>query len=269
MPVLSEADAAACGAALFEAEATRKQIRMMTADHPGMDMDDAYAIQAAFVQRKLDAGGRINGWKIGLTSKAMQYALGIDIPDSGILFEDMVFDHGGMVPDDRFIEPRIEAEIAFIMETDLSGSDVSRDDVIAATEAVAPALEILDTRIYRADPESGATRTVLDTISDNAANAGLVMGDMQHPVDAFDLRRVGAIVCRNDEVEETGLGAGVLDDPALSMAWLVHRLSSYGEGLRAGDVVLSGSFVRPIEARHGARFIADYGPFGSVEIAFA
>ena len=109
MPVLSKADAAACGAALFEAEATRTQIRMMTADHPGMDMDDAYAIQAAFVQRKLDAGGRINGWKIGLTSKAMQYALGIDIPDSGILFEDMVFNHGGTVPDDRFIEPRIEA----------------------------------------------------------------------------------------------------------------------------------------------------------------
>jgi 2-oxo-hept-3-ene-1,7-dioate hydratase len=141
--------------------------------------------------------------------------------------------------------------------------------VIAATEAVAPALEILDTRIYRADPESGATRTVLDTISDNAANAGVVMGDLRHAVDAFDLRRVGAIVRRNDEVEETGLGAGVLDDPALSMAWLVHRLASYGEGLRAGDVVLSGSFVRPIEARHGDRFLADYGPFGSVEIDFA
>ncbi|MEC8660352.1 MAG: fumarylacetoacetate hydrolase family protein, partial [Pseudomonadota bacterium] len=190
-------------------------------------------------------------------------------PDSGILFEDMVFDHGGTVPDDRFIEPRIEAEIAFIMKTDLSGADVSRDDVIAATEAVAPALEILDTRIYRADPQSGATRTVLDTISDNAANAGLVMGDMRHPVDAFDLRRVGAIVRRNDTVEETGLGAGVLDDPALSMAWLVHRLASYGDGLRAGDIVLSGSFVRPIEARHGEHFIADYGPFGTVDIAFA
>ena len=269
MPVLSEANAVACGAALFEAEANRTQIRMMTAENPGMDMDDAYAIQAAFVQCKLDAGGQINGWKIGLTSKAMQYALGIDIPDSGILFKDMVFDHGGTVPDDRFIEPRIEAEIAFIMKTDLFGADITRDDVIVATEAVAPALEILDTRIYRADPQSGAARTVLDTISDNAANAGLVMGDMRHPVDAFDLRRVGAIVRRNDAVEETGLGAGVLGDPALSMAWLVHRLASYGDGLRAGDIVLSGSFVRPIEARHGDHFIADYGPFGTVDIAFA
>ena len=269
MPVLNASDAMACGAALFQAEAARTQIRMMTADHPGMDMDDAYAIQAAFVQHKLDAGGRINGWKIGLTSKAMQYALGINIPDSGILFEDMFFDHAGIVPDDRFIEPRIEAEIAFIMKTDLAGPDVTRDDVIAATEAVAPALEILDTRIYRADPDSGATRTVLDTISDNAANAGVVIGDMRHAVDAFDLRHVGAILRRNDEVEETGLGAGVLDDPALSMAWLVHRLASYGDGLRAGDVVLSGSFIRPVEARHGDSFLADYGPFGSVAITFA
>ena len=269
MPVLNASDTMACGAALFQAEAARTQIRMMTADHPGMDMDDAYAIQAAFVQHKLDAGGRINGWKIGLTSKAMQYALGINIPDSGILFENMFFDHAGIVPDDRFIEPRIEAEIAFIMKTALAGPDVTRDDVIAATEAVAPALEILDTRIYRADPDSGATRTVLDTISDNAANAGVVMGDMRHAVDAFDLRHVGAILRRNDEVEETGLGAGVLDDPALSMAWLVHRLASYGDGLRAGDVVLSGSFIRPVEARHGDSFLADYGPFGSVAITFA
>ena len=256
-------------AALLNAEATGQQIGLLTKQFPEMGMDDAYQVQNAIYQAKLEMGRHVVGWKIGLTSKAMQYALGIDIPDSGILFEDMVFDHGGTVPDDRFIEPRIEAEIAFIMKTDLSGADVSRDDVIAATEAVAPALEILDTRIYRADPQSGATRTVLDTISDNAANAGLVMGDMRHPVDAFDLRRVGAIVRRNDTVEETGLGAGVLDDPALSMAWLVHRLASYGDGLRAGDIVLSGSFVRPIEARHGDHFIADYGPFGTVDIAFA
>ena len=140
MPVMNEDQVSAAGAALFAAERDRSQTRLISAAYPGMDMDDAYAIQAAFVQRKLDAGGQINGWKIGLTSKAMQYALGIDIPDSGILFEDMLFDHGGTVPDNRFIEPRIEAEIAFIMKTDLSGADVTRDDVIAATKAVAPAV---------------------------------------------------------------------------------------------------------------------------------
>jgi 2-oxo-hept-3-ene-1,7-dioate hydratase len=268
VPVMTEDQVASAGETLFLAERDRAQTRLISAAHPGMDMDDAYAVQAAFVRHKLAAGGTIRGWKIGLTSKAMQYALNIDIPDSGILFEDMFFDHGGTVPGDRFIEPRIEAEIAFIMSRNLAGDEVTPDDVIAATDHVAPALEILDTRIYRADPETGAQRSILDTISDNAANAGIVLGDRTHRIDDADLRWVGAIVARNDEVEETGLGAGVLNDPVLSMAWLVHRLAQYGEGLRAGDVVLSGSFVRPIEARHGDRFVADYGSFGTVRIDF-
>ncbi|MEL0133838.1 MAG: 2-oxo-hepta-3-ene-1,7-dioic acid hydratase [Rhodobiaceae bacterium] len=266
--MMDEDQVAAAGEALFAAERDRSQTRLISAAHPGMDMDDAYAVQAAFVRRKLAAGGVVRGWKIGLTSKAMQYALNIDIPDSGILFADMFFDHGGTVPAGRFIEPRIEAEIAFIMKTDLAGGEVTPADVIAATDHVAPALEILDTRIYRADPDTGAQRSVLDTISDNAANAGIVLGDSTHAIDETDLRWVGAIVARNDEVEETGLGAGVLNDPVLSMAWLVHRLARYGDGLRAGDVVLSGSFIRPIEARHGDSFFADYGPFGTVRVKF-
>ena len=268
MPVMTEKQVAAAGEALFAAERDRTQTRLVSAAHPGMDMDDAYAVQAAFVRCKLAAGGAMRGWKIGLTSKAMQYALNIDIPDSGILFDDMFFDHGGTVTGDRFIEPRIEAEIAFIMKSDLAGGDVTPADVIAATDHVAPALEILDTRIYRADPETGAQRSVLDTISDNAANAGIVLGDRTHTIGAADLRWVGAIVARNDEVEETGLGAGVLNDPVLSMAWLVHRLAQYGDGLRAGDVVLSGSFIRPIEARYGDSFFADYGLFGTVTVDF-
>ena len=268
MPVMTDEQVAAAGESLFVAERDRTQTRLVSAAHPGMDMDDAYAVQADFVRRKLAAGGAIRGWKIGLTSKAMQYALNIDIPDSGVLFEDMFFDHGATVPDDRFIEPRVEAEIAFVMKHDLSGADATAADVIAATDHVAPALEILDTRIFRADPDTGAQRSVLDTISDNAANAGVVLGDRTHVIQDIDLRWVGAIVARNDEVEETGLGAGVLNDPVLSMAWLVHRLSQYGEGLRAGDVVLSGSFIRPIEARHGDGFLADYGPFGTVRIDF-
>ena len=269
MPVMNEDQVSAASAALFAAERDRRQTRLISAAHPGMDMDDAYAVQADFVARKLAAGGSIRGWKIGLTSKAMQYALNIDIPDSGVLFEDMFFDHGSTVPAGRFIEPRIEAEIAFIMDSDLAGAEVSGADVIAATGSVAPALEILDTRIFRADPETGAQRVVFDTISDNAANAGVVLGDSRHTVDAFDLRWVGAITARNGEVEETGLGAGVLNDPVESMVWLVRRLAQYGDGLRAGDVVLSGSFIRPIEARNGDSFRADYGPFGAVHIDFA
>lgn len=268
MPVMSADQVTAAGDALYEAERSHRQIRLISAAHPGMDMDDAYAVQSAFVARKQAEGAVVKGWKIGLTSKAMQYALNIDIPDSGILFDDMFFDHGGVVPKERFIQPRIEAEIAFVMAKDLSGADVTCADVVTATECVAPALEILDTRIFRKDPQTGAQRNVLDTISDNAANAGIVLGPERHAFDAYDLRWTGCITMRNDEVEETGLGAGVLNDPVESMVWLVHRLATYGDGLRAGDVVLSGSFIRPIEARSGDRFFADYGAFGAVKIDF-
>ena len=261
-------DIANAAAQLVKAEETRVQTGVLSVAYPDITMDEAYAIQDAFVAAKEAAGAQRKGWKIGLTSRAMQMALGIDIPDSGILFDDMFFDHKGQVPKGRFIQPRVEAEIAFGLRADLSGADVTREDVLAATEFVAPALEILDTRILRADPTTGATRRVYDTIADNAANAGIVLGSKRHAPDAFDLRWVGAIVSRNGSVEETGLGAGVLNDPVLGIVWLVRRLAEYGQGLAAGDIVLSGSFIRPIEAPSGCRFLADYGDFGAVEIAF-
>ena len=255
--------------ALFEAERTGVQTGLLTKAHPSMGMDDAYAVQAALLERKYAAGRTRIGWKIGLTSRAMQMALGIDIPDSGVLTDEMAFPTGAIVPKGRFIQPRIEAEIAFLMGADLAGADVSRNAVLGATQAVAPALEILDTRIVRADPQTGAARKVFDTISDNAANAGVVLGEARHAVDAFDLRWVGAIVARDDTVEETGLGAGVLNDPVESMVWLVRRLAQYGQGLRAGEVVLSGSFIRPVECPPGTRIAADFGAFGRVDLSFA
>ena len=253
---------------LFQAEVSRSQIGILSQRFDDMDMADAYAIQAALVQRKLAAGRVIKGWKIGLTSKAMQDALKIDIPDSGILFDDMFFEDTALIPKGRFIQPRIEAEIAFVMGADLSGTNVTRSDVLAATQSVAPALEILDTRILRVDPASGKTRKIFDTIADNAANAGIVLGKERHAVDAFDLRWVGAIVARSNEVEETGLGAGVLNDPVQAIVWLVQRLAQYGQKIRKDDVVLSGSFIRPLEAPSGAEITADYGPFGSVSCKF-
>ncbi|MFV0512791.1 MAG: 2-oxo-hept-4-ene-1,7-dioate hydratase [Jhaorihella sp.] len=255
--------------ALVRAEATGRQIGLLSLRHPGMGMDDAYAVQAALVARKLAAGRRRIGWKIGLTSRAMQDALGIDTPDSGVLLDDMVFGDGSTVPAGRFIQPRIEAEIAFLMATPLDGADCTREDVIAATQSVAPSLEILDTRILRADPATGRARTVADTIADNAANAGMVLGDARHAPGAHDLRWTGAIVARDGIVEETGLGAGVLNDPVTSVLWLVRRLAAYGQRIEAGDIVLSGSFVRPVEAPPGAGISADFGAFGSVGIAFA
>lgn len=260
---------AKAAADLLAAEVSGDQIGLLSKRHPGIGMDDAYAIQNAIYQAKIKAGRSVIGWKIGLTSKAMQYALNIDIPDSGILFDDMAFDHGATVPAGRFIQPRIEAEIAFVMKTPLSGTDVSRDDVLAATDYVAPAIEILDTRIRRMDAETGKTRTVFDTISDNAANAGIVLGPQKHAIDAFDLRWVGAITARNGEVEETGLGAGVLNDPVESVVWLARRMAGYGQSIEPGQVILSGSFIRPVECQAGAEITADFGTFGNVNIAFA
>ncbi len=254
--------------ALFQAEVTGRQRGLISQAYPQAGLDQAYAVQAAFVARKLAAGRRGIGWKIGLTSRAMQEALQITTPDSGILLDDMLFADGALVPKGRFIQPRIEAEIAFVMSADLAGAGVSRADVIAATAAVCPSLEILDTRILRVDPTTGKARTIVDTISDNAANAGVVLGSARHAPGA-DLRWIGAILKRDGVVEETGLGAGVLDDPVLGIVWLVQRLARYGQGLSKGDIVLSGSFIRPVEAPPGSRFEADFGSFGHVSIAFA
>lgn len=254
--------------ALQEAEARGKQMGLLSLSYPEMSLDDAYSVQSALVARKRASGRRVVGWKIGLTSRAMQQALNITTPDSGVLLDDMVFAHGATVPRGRFIQPRIEAEIAFVMKAPLSGAEVTRADVVAATGFVAPSLEILDTRILRADPATGRTRTIVDTVADNAANAGIVLGPAQHPIDAFDLRWVGAILKRDGVVEETGLGAGVLDDPVTGILWLVHRLARYGEGIAAGDIVLSGSFIRPVEAPAGSRFDADFGAFGHVRLDF-
>ena len=259
----------ACAETLFQAEQSRIQCGLISLQHPQATLDDAYAIQSALVARKLASGRRVTGWKIGLTSRAMQSALGITTPDSGVLLDDMHFAHRATVPAGRFIQPRVEAEIAFVMKAPLKGAQVTRADVVAATAHVCPSLEILDTRILRADPATGRARTIIDTVADNAANAGIVLGEARHPIDAFDLRWVGAVVKRDGVVEETGIGAGVLDDPVTGILWLVHRLAAYGQGIEPGQVVLSGSFIRPVEAPPGSHFHADFDAFGTVEISFA
>jgi len=261
-------DHAKAAEALLEAERTRRQIGLLSLKYPEIGLDDAYAIQNAIYNQKLEQGRHVIGWKIGLTSKAMQYALNIDIPDSGILFDDMMFENGGRVPAGRFIQPRIEVEIAFVMKSELGGENVTREDVLAATDYVCPAIEILDTRILRQDPETGQTRKVFDTISDNAANAGIVLGDERHDPNAVDLRWVGAICSRNGEVEETGLGAGVLNDPVESVVWLARRMAQYDQKIEAGHVILAGSFIRPVECPSGTEITADFDAFGSVEVKF-
>lgn len=267
--MLTQDQIARAAEALDTAERTRTQIGILSQDYPDMTMDDAYAVQAAWMARKKAAGRTQTGWKIGLTSKAMQYALNIDIPDSGLLLDDMMFEDGAIIPPDRFIQPRIEAEIAFVLKAPLSGPNLTVLDVLNATDYVLPALEILDTRILRVDPATKKTRTIVDTIADNAADAGIITGGRPMRPDQVDLRWMGAIVSRNAEVEETGLGAGVLNHPARGIVWLAKRLHSYGEHLQAGQIILAGSFIRPIEARPGDTITADYGPYGVINCHFA
>lgn len=268
--MLTKSEIESAAARLDEAERTRIQIGLLSLQHPAITLADAYAIQRTWVAKKVAAGRRVIGHKIGLTSKAMQQALGIMTPDSGILLDDMLFPDAGEVPTSRFIATRIEAELAFVLKRDIEGATVTLLDVLAATDCVVPALEILDTRILRADPATKAPRKIFDTIADNAANAGIVMGGRPMRPESFDMRWAGAIVSRNAAIEETGLAAGVLNHPAMGIVWLLRRLAEQeGHGLKAGEVVLSGSFIRPIEARKGDTFHADYGPLGTVACHFA
>lgn len=254
-------------AELDEAEQLRRQLDHFSARYPGMEMADSYAIQRAWVRRKIAAGRHAIGHKIGLTSRAMQRSVNITEPDYGLLLDDMLFPDGQDVPFDRFIEPRVEVELAFILKKRLEGP-VTLFDVLNATDFVVPAIEIIDARIRRIDPATQRTRTVLDTISDNAANAGIVMGGRPMKPDAVDLRWVGAIMHRNGVIEETGLAAAVLNNPANGVAWLANRLAAHGEALEAGEVVLAGSFTSPQHASRGDSFHVDYGPLGSISVRF-
>lgn len=266
--MLTRDEIAAAAAALDEAERSRTPIRMLSLQHSGLPIDDAYAVQRAWIARKLAAGRTIIGHKIGLTSKAMRNAVGIAEPDSGVLLDDMLYEDGARIPTARFIAPRVEVELAFILKERLTGPACTLFDVLRATEYVVPALEILDARVQRVDPQTSATRKVTDTISDNAANAAIVLGNRPfHPHDT-DLRWVSALLFRNAEVEETGVAAGVLNNPANGIAWLTNRLAAQDVALEPGQIILAGSFTRPVDAATGDVFHADYGPFGSVGCRF-
>jgi 2-oxo-hept-3-ene-1,7-dioate hydratase len=265
---LSEAVIADMAARLDAAERNREQIGHFSLQQPGMTIEDGYQIQRAWVARKLAAGRRPIGHKIGLTSRAMQRSSNIDEPDYGTLLDDMLFANNSDIPFARFIEPRVEVELAFILKHRLAGPDCSIADVLSATDHVVPAVEIIDARIRRVDPESGATRKVFDTISDNAANAGLVLGDNRIRPDAVDLRWVAALIRRNGVVEDSGVAAAVLGHPALGVAWLANKLEPWGETLQPGEIILSGSFTAPVFASAGDSFNVDYGLLGSVSARF-
>jgi 2-oxo-hept-3-ene-1,7-dioate hydratase len=216
---------------------------------------------------KIAQGRQVRGHKIGLTSRAMQQSSQIDSPDYGTLLDDMFFEPGE-IPTDRFIAPRVEVELAFVLKRRLDGAQIGIDEVLAATDYVQPAIEIIDARIEQLDRQTKLPRKVFDTISDNAANAGIILGGRKVRPGEVDLPWVGAILRQNEVVEETGLAAGVQGHPAIGIAWLARKLAPWGEFLDAGEVVLAGSFTRPVAAKRGDVFDADYGALGRFGFRF-
>lgn len=262
-------DAVAAEARLLDqAERSAHQIRPTTQVHPRATMNDGYRIQAAWLDLKLRRGERLIGHKIGLTSRAMQEAMGITTPDSGFVTEAMVFQPDSVLAADRFCDPKLELELAFVLSDDLGGLDLGIDDVLDATAEIRPAVEIIAARSFRRDPDTGRPRTVVDTIADNAANAGIVCGGTAVGPRDIDPRWVSALGYRNDVIEETGVAAGVLDHPANGIVWLARRYHQHGLGLRAGQIILAGSFTRPIDVRAGDRFRFDFGPLGAFGLDF-
>lgn len=258
-----------CATQLNQAEKSREQVRQLSLQHPEITIDDAYAIQRKWVEMKLAEGREVIGHKIGLTSRAMQQSSQIDEPDYGTLLDDMLFQDGGDIPTDRFIVPRIEVELAFILAKPLKGPNCTIFDVYNATDYVVPALELIDARSQSIDPDSGRPRKVFDTISDNAANAGVILGGRPIKPDELDLRWVSAMMYRNGVIEETGVAAGVLNHPANGVAWLANKLAPYDVTLEPGQIILGGSFTRPVPARKGDTFHVDYGKLGSISVNFA
>nr|ELR5201423.1 2-oxo-hepta-3-ene-1,7-dioic acid hydratase [Providencia rettgeri] len=253
---------------LNQAEKSREQIRQISLDHPEMTIDDAYAIQKEWVGLKIAEGRILKGHKIGLTSKAMQASSQIDEPDYGALLDDMFFDDGCDIPTDRFIVPRIEVELAFVLAKPLHGPNCTIFDVYNATDYVIPALELIDARCHNIDPDTNRPRKVFDTISDNAANGAVILGGRPIKPRDLDMRWISALLYRNGVIEESGVAAAVLNHPANGVAWLANKLAPHNIQLEPGQIILGGSFTRPVPARKGDVFHVDYGNMGSISCRF-
>ncbi|REJ05248.1 2-oxo-hepta-3-ene-1,7-dioate hydratase [Microbacterium bovistercoris] len=253
---------AAIAEELAEAERTRTLIPRITARYPDATIEDSYAIQGVWRDRQLAAGRRLVGRKIGLTSKAMQQATGITEPDYGVMFDDTVYASGADIPFDDFTNVRIEVELAFVLKAPLEGPGCTLDDALAAIDYAVPALEVLNSHIELEG------RTIVDTISDNAAYGAMVLGDVRMRPDEIDLRWVPGVLSRNGEIEETGVAAGVLGHPATGVAWLANKFHQHGARLEAGEIILAGSFTRPMWVQRGDEVLCDYREMGTIACRF-
>ncbi len=258
---LSEAERKKCVETLLNAEKEKKQAVQLSVTYPHISIEDSYAISTAVAQHRIKAGARLIGHKVGLTSKAMQASSQINEPDYGHLLDYMMIADGAKVPHANYCVPRVEIELAFVLGKPLKGPGIGLTDVLRATEYVVPAMEIVDARIVN-------PRKIFDTVADNGAAAGIVVGGRPIGPMEMDLRWAGGIMYRNSEIEETGLAAGVLGHPALGVAWLANKLGQHGVALETGHLVLAGSFTRVVFANKGDTLHGDFGPLGGIAVQF-
>lgn len=253
----------AAAQALLAAYGTRQPIAPLAVTFPQLTIDDAYRIQLAQVRHWFDGGRRVLGRKVGLTSPAMQAQMKVDQPDFGHLMDDMFFAEHVAIPGERFLQPRAEPEVAFVLRRDLAGPGVTVAAAVAAVDFVLPALEIIDSRI------AGWRIGIVDTIADNASSGGVVLGSTARRISEVDLRLGGCVVHRNGEIAGTGAGGAVLGSPVNSLVWLANVLGKFGDGLLAGQVILPGSITASIPFESGDVITATMAGLGSVTSVIA
>jgi 2-keto-4-pentenoate hydratase len=247
---------------LAEAERTKVPLSPLTGAHPDIDVVDAYEIQLINIHQRVAEGARVVGHKVGLSSEAMQKMMGVDEPDYGHLLDEMQVYQDKPVPAGRYLYPRVEVEVAFLLADDLPGASCTEDDVLAATAAFAPSIELIDTRI------KDWKIALCDTIADNASSAGFVLGEHRVSPKDIDITAIDVVLTRNGEEVANGRSDAVLGNPVTAVAWLARKVDSFGVRLKAGDVVLPGSCTRAIDARPGDEFVAEFDGLGSVHLSF-
>lgn len=262
MTTLDEATVDALAERLWAAERERRSVPPLSVEHPAMDARDAYRIQQGIVRRRMAEGETIHGWKLGLTSRAMQAQLGVDQPDYGPILSRYLVTGGRPIPLAELVQPRIEAEIAFILRAPLRGPGVTARDALEATAGVAPALEVIDSRI------EDWKLTLADTIADLASSARVVVGDVV-PLAGLDVRLVGCVLERGGEVVATGAGAAALGSPAEAVAWAANTMGALGETLEAGHLVMTGALHASVPVVAGDVFTATFDRLGAVSARFS
>jgi len=260
--MLSVATRDELAADLAQAERSGESIAPLTAAYPDIDVVDAYEIQLINIRQRVAEGARVLGHKVGLSSLAIQQMMGVDEPDYGHLLDEMQLFEDTPVKANRYLYPRVEVEVGFVLNADLPGADCTEDDVLAATEALVPSIELIDTRIT--DWKIG----LCDTIADNASSAGFVLGEARVSPRDIDVKGIDAVLRCNGEVVAQGRTDAVLGNPVTAVAWLARKVDGFGVRLRRGDVVLPGSCTKAIDAHPGDNFVADFAGLGSVRLSF-